>query len=232
MKYTEALRRAKSDTPANEATLPAGREAIEHYFSTGHLDPVGKFDPAEYTAIRGTHGIDPSATPPNSLNPFTVDGEPEKVVVLDETHDMRTTFSQPHEALEALIRQARTYSWNTEDFHPLWQYPSDFGESIGPDGPVIGYTVGDVVSRPVFLDPSVLDGGISGTSGDYLWAGCCGTQEQAHDAWEFLGSPGDEEKVCDLLMSLKPGEFFLFERSFDRTMVVRVDPTFFRRLED
>lgn len=87
----------------------------------------------------------------------------------------------------------------------------------------IGHTIYDSSSKPVFLDPKMLDGDTMGESTDNVWVGHCATKEQALKGWEMLGSPGSREDCIPALMSLKAHQFFLAERATGRTQIVEVD---------
>lgn len=136
MKYTEALRQAKAETNAATPRDTPGRKAIKNYAATGHVDPVGEFDPAEYSSVvRSGQIVDLGAGWAGTLDPFNVGADGEKVV-LDEVHDMRTSRKQSGKMLDALIRQARSSTENTQhtgELRPLVHHPSDIKENFGVD---------------------------------------------------------------------------------------------------
>lgn len=130
-----------------------------------------------------------------------------KVVDVEPTEEMRREWERLHsEAVE--VADGRT---------PLFA----------------GRTVGDVTSQSVFLDFSALGEETAGVTDDFLWAGHCGTEEQAREAYRLLGSPGDEGRFIAIVMRLKPPhQLFLTKRDSGWTQIVQIDPDSLAAMEE
>lgn len=96
-------------------------------------------------------------------------------------------------------------------------------EAIESGALLQGRTFLDIVDRYVHVDPSILNGDVTGEAGDRVWAGHCATKSQARQAWEFLGSPGDEESFIGLLMRLEPNQFIVHDRAYHWVDAIQID---------
>lgn len=123
---------------------------------------------------------------------------------VDEHHDV-TPSEESRAMLDGLARQART-AWRVRQ--------NDF---------LVARTFLGVGTRYVSVDPAILEGDVIGESGDMKWVGHCATEEQAQQAWRFLGSPGDEESLVSLFMSLESNQFVIRDRSLGQDWVDAVE---------
>lgn len=123
---------------------------------------------------------------------------------VDEYHDVSPT-EESRAMLDGLVRQART-AWRVRQNNFL-----------------VARTFLGIGTRYVRVDPAILEGDVMGESGDMKWVGYCATEEQARQAWRFLGSPGDEESLVPLFMSLESNQFVIRDRSLGRDWVEAVE---------
>lgn len=123
---------------------------------------------------------------------------------VDEHHDLNPT-EETRALLDGLARQARS----------TWR--------ISQNDLLVARTFLGVGTRYVRVDPAILDGDVMGESDDMKWVGYCATERQARQAWKFLGSPGDEESLVSLFMSLESNQFVIRDRSLGRDWVEAVE---------